>query len=70
MRTWLRQRPWIWVVLLIAAFLLLDFIFMTIAVVNRPIQVGATSQLPIPAPHTGEGNQTHLPGPGTAVAFS
>ena len=43
---WMRQRPWIWLVILVGLFLLLDLIFMSIAIYNRPIQVGRVGDLP------------------------
>ena len=41
---WTRQRPWIWLVVLVAVFVLLDVVFMMIAVRNRPITVGRGQQ--------------------------
>ena len=41
---WTQQRPWIWLVVLVVVFVLLDVIFMMIAVRNRPITVGGQQQ--------------------------
>ncbi len=40
MRRWLRQRPWIWLVLFFVVFILMDAVFVAIAVWNRPVRVG------------------------------
>jgi hypothetical protein len=40
MKAWLRERPWIWIVLLLASFVVMDIVFVTIAFVNAPEVVG------------------------------
>jgi len=35
-RYWLRERPWIWIVLLLAFFVILDVTFVVIAMKNAP----------------------------------
>ena len=37
---WIRKRPWIWLVVLVLLFVLLDAVFMMIALLNRPETVG------------------------------
>lgn len=36
MKNWLRERPWIWIVLLLILFLIMDLVFVVIATMNRP----------------------------------
>lgn len=36
MKEWLRVRPWIWIVLLMALFVVLDIVLVLIAVKNHP----------------------------------
>ncbi|MBC8366581.1 FixH family protein [bacterium] len=39
MREWIRERPWIWIVLLLTFFVIMDIIFVVIAVKNHPTLV-------------------------------
>jgi hypothetical protein len=39
MREWIRERPWIWIVLLLTIFVIMDIIFVMIAVKNHPTLV-------------------------------
>ena len=40
MRKFLRRFPWVWIVLLLALFVVMDLIFVWVAVWNRPELVG------------------------------
>ncbi len=39
MRKWIRQRPWIWIVLFFAVVILLILAFVAIAVLNPPVPI-------------------------------
>ena len=39
MRDWLKQRPWIWIVLFFVVVVLLNLIFVAVAVLNPPVPV-------------------------------
>ncbi len=39
MRKWIRQRPWIWIVLFFAVVILLNLAFVAIAVLNPPVPI-------------------------------
>lgn len=39
MRDWLRERPWIWIVLLLAVTAAFNLVLVVIAVLNQPIPV-------------------------------
>ena len=36
MKAWLRERPWIWIVVLLAAFALADLVLVYVAVKDAP----------------------------------
>ena len=36
MRKWIRERPWIWIIVLLAFFVILNIIFVVIAFKNHP----------------------------------